>query len=140
MPFSETIKKEVRRRAAFHCCRCQKVGIEVHHIIPEEYEGSNDIGNAAPLCPNCHDDFGANPEKRKAIFEMRDWWYERVKEMYGPPMIVTETIEELNDNIIKWGKRTSDVNAEVIPLLKKATQKVIDTVTPSTATEALTGA
>jgi hypothetical protein len=139
MPFSEIIKKEVRQRAAFRCCRCQKIGIEVHHIIPEEHGGPDARDNAAPLCPNCHADFGANPEKRKAIFEMRDWWYGRVKEMYGSPVIPTETIEELNENIIKWGKGLSDFKAEIKPLLERVSQTMIEMVTPSTATEALSG-
>lgn len=139
MGFPESIKKEVRERAAFQCCRCHKVGIEVHHIIPEEYGGADDIGNAAPLCPNCHDDFRANPEKRKAIFEMREWWYNRVKVIYGPPVIPMKMLEKLNENLIKWGKGLSDFNNEIKPLLRKATETVIDTVTPSTESQAVTG-
>ncbi len=73
MDFTEQVKKEVKERAAFRCCRCQQIGIHVHHIIPQENGGSSDMDNAAPLCPNCHDYFGANPQKRKEITQMRDW-------------------------------------------------------------------
>ena len=139
MGFSEPTRKEVKEKAAFRCCRCQKIGVEVHHIIPEKYGGTDDIENAAPLCPNCHDDFGPNPEKRKAITEMTDWWYKRTKEMFGPPVIPEATIEELNENMIKWAKGLSDFDREIKPLLVKATQTVINTITPSTESEAVTG-
>jgi hypothetical protein len=138
MAFSETLKKEVKERAAFKCCRCQKVGIEVHHSIPQESGGLDDIGNAAPLCPNCHDDFGANPEKRKAIFQMRDWWYGQVKVIFGSPLLPPESLRELNENLVHWKKGLSDLN-EMKQLLKKMANTAIDTVTPSTATEAMTG-
>jgi 5-methylcytosine-specific restriction endonuclease McrA len=35
MAFPERIKLEVKRKAAFRCSRCQNIGVEVHHIIPE---------------------------------------------------------------------------------------------------------
>jgi HNH endonuclease len=73
--FPEPIRNEVRRRSAFRCCRCQKISVEVHHIIPSAEGGPDTLENAAPLCPSCHSDFGANPVKRKEIREMRDWWY-----------------------------------------------------------------
>ena len=139
MGFSESTKKEVREKAAFRCCRCQKIGVEVHHIIPQEHGGTDDIENAAPLCPNCHDDFGPNPEKRKVITHMRDWWYNKAKAMFGPPVIPEATIEELNDNLIKWAKGLSDFNTEIKPLLAKVSQTVINTATPSTASQAVTG-
>ena len=131
MGFSETIKKEVREKAAFRCCRCQTIGVEVHHIIPREYGGNDDIENAAPLCPNCHDNFGPNPEKRKAITEMRDWWYKKAKTMFAQPIIPQTMIEELNDNLIKSMKGLSDFNREIKPLLASANQTVISTVTPT---------
>jgi hypothetical protein len=139
MGFSESTKKEVREKAAFRCCRCQKIGVEVHHILPEEYGGTDDIENAAPLCPNCHNDFGPNPEKRKAITEMRDWWYKKAKEMFGPAIIPESTIQELNDNLLKWNKGLSDFNRDIKPLLAGANQTLINTVTPTTASEAITG-
>jgi 5-methylcytosine-specific restriction endonuclease McrA len=53
MAFPESIKKDVRERAAFQCCICQEIGPEVHHIVPLEEEGADDFNNAALLCPNC---------------------------------------------------------------------------------------
>ena len=77
MPFSEALKREVRERAFFHCCLCQKISLslEIHHIIPEAEKGPDTEDNAAPLCPNCHENFGDNPKKRSRIREMRDIWY-----------------------------------------------------------------
>ena len=78
MSFSESLKLDVKQRSAFRCCRCQSIGVEIHHIIPQADKGPDTIENAAPLCPSCHDYFGANPVKRKEIREMREWWFERV--------------------------------------------------------------
>jgi 5-methylcytosine-specific restriction endonuclease McrA len=84
MAFSETLKLAVKKRAAFRCCRCQHIGIEVHHIFPESAGGPDTDNNAAPLCPSCHAEFGDNPLKRKEIKQMRDHWYDRVSNTFSP--------------------------------------------------------
>ncbi len=76
MVFSDRLKLTVRRAAAFRCCMCEKVGVEVHHIIPQEEGGPDTFENAAPLCAGCHCDIGDNRRKRKQIKQMRDWWYD----------------------------------------------------------------
>lgn len=52
--FPEAVKKLVKEKAHFRCCRCQNIGVEVHHIIPEKDGGTDDVDNAAPLCQKCH--------------------------------------------------------------------------------------
>jgi len=74
--FSEATKVAVRRKAHLRCCVCHDIGVEVHHIVPQAEAGSDDAENAAPLCPSCHERYGANPVKRKFIREARDVWYE----------------------------------------------------------------
>ena len=76
MPFPESIKSIVRKKAHFRCCLCHELEVEVHHIIPQEENGTDTEENAAPLCPSCHETYGANPKKRKFIREARDLWYE----------------------------------------------------------------
>lgn len=76
MPFNEEIKASVKRKAHFHCCLCRNLYVEVHHIEPEAEGGANTDENAAPLCPSCHEAYGANAQKRKFIREARDLWYE----------------------------------------------------------------
>jgi hypothetical protein len=76
MAFPERVKLEAKRRANFSCVRCKEPFVDVHHIIPQSEGGSDTIENAAPLCASCHDLFGGNPDKRKQIREMRDWWWE----------------------------------------------------------------
>jgi hypothetical protein len=97
MPFPEKIRREVRERSAFRCCRCGEIGIEVHHIIPSTEGGPDNFDNAAPLCHNCHDRFGANPVKRKELTQMRDWWYEVVTEKWPTP---DKQDEELNEVVV----------------------------------------
>jgi HNH endonuclease len=114
MAFSEKTKTEVKRKAAFHCCRCREIGIDVHHIIPKAHGGPDKIDNAAPLCQNCHDRYGANPEKRKEIRQMRDWWYEVVKEKFFGKTAEVEKIDEILVEL----KETREDNREAINSLK----------------------
>ncbi len=76
MAFSEALRLSIRKRAHFRCCICRLVGVEIHHIIPQEEQGPDTEENAAPLCPSCHELYGANKTKRKFIREARDFWYE----------------------------------------------------------------
>src|SRR5207237_3514603 len=76
MAFTEALKLKVRKKAHLSCCLCKAIGVEVHHIIPQEEGGPDIEENAAPLCPSCHETYGANPQKRKFIREARDFWYE----------------------------------------------------------------
>ena len=85
MPFTDTLKDKVKRRAHFRCCICRNFFVEAHHIIPQADGGPDDIDNAAPLCPSCHDKFGNNPDKRKTIRQMRDQWYELCEKSESNP-------------------------------------------------------
>ena len=98
MPFSEELKLSVRKRAAFRCCVCQKIPVEVHHIIPQEYGGSDEDDNAAPLCPTCHTIHGGNPDWRKKITEMRDYWYLVASVLYPTPNSIISN--QLNQALI----------------------------------------
>lgn len=81
MAFSEKIKKQARKLSDGKCVMCKKeIALEIHHIIPKEENGEDTLDNAAPLCANCHEIYGGNPTKRKLIRDLRDNWYERVKE------------------------------------------------------------
>ena len=75
MAFSELLKKRIREYAHNQCCICERVGIEIHHIIPQREGGADTEENAAPLCPSCHETYEDNPRKRKLIRERRDVWY-----------------------------------------------------------------
>jgi hypothetical protein len=76
MAFPEKIKLEAKQRANFCCVICHQPFVDVHHIVPQSDGGPDTIENAAPLCGSCHDLFGGNPDKRKQIREMRDFWWE----------------------------------------------------------------
>jgi hypothetical protein len=76
MAFSESLKLKLKRRAHFRCCLCHELGIEIHHIIPQQDNGPDTEANAVPLCPTCHERYGANPTKRKFLREARDFWYQ----------------------------------------------------------------
>lgn len=94
MPFSEKIKFEVKRLSHQTCCVCKNIGIEIHHIIPQSENGPDDLDNAAPLCPSCHEIYGQNPTKRKFIRESRDIWYEICERRFQVP--ATELAEIRN--------------------------------------------
>ena len=76
MAFSEALKLNIKKKAHFACCMCKALGVEIHHIVPESENGPDTEDNAAPLCPSCHAAYGANPQRRRFIRELRDFWYE----------------------------------------------------------------
>ena len=64
--FQESVKSQARRLAAFRCCYCRELmGDHVHHIIPKEKGGTNDLDNTMLLCVQCHTNYGHRPDKRK---------------------------------------------------------------------------
>ena len=95
MPFSESLKAQVRKKAHLRCCLCKSLGVEVHHIIPESEDGPDRQENAVPLCPSCHETYGANPQKRKFIREARDLWYEICENRLAPGKEQLDEIKRL---------------------------------------------
>ena len=95
MAFTETTKLAVKRKAHFACCLCRSVGIELHHIIPQAEGGPDTEDNAAPLCPSCHETYGANTTKRKFIREARDFWYEICATRYAPDVSRIDALQQM---------------------------------------------
>lgn len=57
MAFKKKEVEELLAKTGRRCCICGLLHrIQVHHIIPMEEDGSDDIDNAITLCPNCHDE------------------------------------------------------------------------------------
>jgi hypothetical protein len=57
MPFDPKVRTKALLWADRHCCLCKKscgVKIEVHHLVPDSQDGSDDVENAIPLCFDCH--------------------------------------------------------------------------------------
>jgi hypothetical protein len=144
MDFSESVKKEVKEKAAFKCCRCQSIGVEIHHIVPQARGGSAEIDNAAPLCPNCHAWFGANPEKQKEIRQMRDWWYYTVSITY-PDNRQIQSLEAINfklDQLQRNQVSLDDFKAEMYRYnqeLYQQTNAMISGMTAGTAAASASG-
>ena len=96
MGFSDSIKQEVRRKACYRCCICEKPRfLHIHHIIPSEESGPDTLENATALCVKCHDTYGHDKSKRKWIRERRDWWYGQCKNKINKGINV-EILEQLN--------------------------------------------
>ncbi len=121
MGFPDDLKLEVKRRTHFQCCLCKALYVEVHHIIPEAEDGPNSIENAAPLCPSCHETYGANPTKRKFIREARDSWYEICVDRFKGD---NAYLEELHSSIESAATR-NDLN-EMAKKLEKAIQDTVN--------------
>jgi hypothetical protein len=102
MAFNEETKAKVRRRAHFMCCLCKAMGVEVHHIVPQAERGSDAADNAAPLCPSCHETYGANPAKRKFIREARDHWYEICQTRYASDPDRLDELKELMKRAVTY--------------------------------------
>lgn len=134
MPFTEEQKLNIKKRAMFKCCRCQAIGVEVHHITPQHEGGPDTLENAAPLCPNCHTWFGDNPLKKKEIKQMRDNWFEKVEGMYsGHASSLVPLVQKINVGLEELkNTQSSDIN-DIKLMLKEVSNKAIDSMTLGTA-------
>lgn len=102
MAFTEALKTKIRRKAHLSCCLCKSIGVEVHHIIPQEEKGLDTEENAAPLCPSCHEVYGQNSQKRKFIREARDLWYEICEKRYASEADRLDEIKRLLQNTVSY--------------------------------------
>jgi hypothetical protein len=97
------IKFEIKRKSYQTCCICRQIGIEIHHIIPQSEGGSDLEENAAPLCPSCHEIYGANPTKRKFIRESKKIWLEACDQKYPNDSFdlkaLAERIESIEEHL-----------------------------------------
>jgi len=75
------------------------IGVDIHHIVPESEGGPDVDDNAAPLCPSCHETYGANPQKRKFIREARDLWYEICATRFASDNEQLRAIVEMLQNV-----------------------------------------
>lgn len=145
MSFTEKTKNEVMQKAGYCCCVCHNpsVSLEIHHIIPEAQGGGDTIENAAPLCSECHSNYGANPEKRKRIKQMRDWWYKTVEKMYSRNITNPKQLNGIHrflqfmnakqDSILKkQDKHDSDLENLKVQL-RIISNNIIDNITPVTS-------
>lgn len=138
MPFSEKTKLEVKTKAHFRCCRCQNIGVQVHHILPEKDGGTDEIDNAAPLCPTCHGHFGDNPQKRKEIRQMRDWWCFFCEKKYSPGQPYDPDQAKKIDTLLELAQTDQkDMNA-LKTTLKEITSQFLDKMNPLNAASAAT--
>lgn len=118
MPFTEKIKFEIRKKAFQRCCICHEIGVEIHHIIPQWNNGTDEMDNGAPLCPRCHEIYGENPTKRKFIRECRDIWYQICEERYSISNKKFDEIEKelvnIKNLLINQTKYYSKYNGEAL--------------------------
>jgi hypothetical protein len=109
MPFSDTLKEKVKKRAHYKCClNPLHWATDVHHIKPEAEGGPNTEDNAAPLCGYCHKRYGGNPDLRKFIRQMRDHWYEQCE---TPSTMDPELIREMHERVTGQVATKDDVHA-----------------------------
>jgi len=139
MAFSQKLINEAKEKAAFKCCRCQSIGIEVHHIIPQEDKGPDIFNNAAPLCPNCHTWFGANRTKQKEITQMRDWWYKKVEQLYSPNIVNYELLSDINTKVEALASNQDKALVDLKETLLKVATETINQMTAGTASSTATG-
>jgi hypothetical protein len=61
MGFQQEEAEKLLSATGRRCCICGLLhNVQLHHIVPEKEEGRDDIDNAIPLCPNCHDNVHAS--------------------------------------------------------------------------------
>jgi CheY-like chemotaxis protein len=56
MPFKKKDVENLLAATGRRCCICKTLhNVQIHHIVPLENGGDDEIDNAIPLCPSCHD-------------------------------------------------------------------------------------
>ena len=136
MCFPEAIILKVKKRADFTCCWCQnrQHKVEAHHIIPRKDSGPDTEDNAAPLCSNCHTNYGNNPDFRKEIKARRDYWYEtclKRLEFSWSPSLHIPLLDRHEYLIPQTEKTTKGTNVrEGEPRLQLMSQKVDNGISP----------
>ena len=129
MDFSESTKLEALRLAGFKCCVCgdntSVISVEVHHIIPQKDSGPSDLDNAIALCPNHHEEFGANSGKRKRLKEIRKYWYGVIENKYSSSD--SRLLKEISNHFMDLNK--------ALPDLKKDLHKITDLLIQRTTAE-----
>lgn len=61
MAFKTSEVEDLLVQTGRHCCICQLLHlVQLHHIIPIGEGGTDEVDNAIPLCPLCHDQVHAN--------------------------------------------------------------------------------
>jgi hypothetical protein len=53
-PTPEPVKRELRQRAGYGCCRCGFPIYQYHHIVPYSEDQHFRVEDMMLLCPNCH--------------------------------------------------------------------------------------
>lgn len=62
MAFKQDEVEKLLADTGRRCCLCGTLHkVQVHHITPLNEGGTDDIDNAIPLCPNCHDEVHGGP-------------------------------------------------------------------------------
>ena len=138
MPFRESLKLKVKKKADFRCCMCQGLVNDVHHIIPEKDGDPNTIDNAAPLCAGDHRTYGNNPDFRKTIIQMRDYWYETCELKRNALQRYDETIFEKVDEIQREMKGGfAEVRYALANFYKGKLHEIESAATPDGLSEAI---
>ena len=65
-PVDPETRKEVFARDKNRCIRCNGKGeLELHHVIPRDWGGSDLPRNLVVMCRNCHDAAEAETERKQ---------------------------------------------------------------------------
>jgi hypothetical protein len=107
--FTEEVKQKCLLWSDRHCCLCDKAcgtDIEIAHIDPK---GENGIGNAIPLCYDCHAEIGrynkehprGNKYRPNELKTRREQIYERYTRHLVPPLLygITQAIRNNPKNL-----------------------------------------
>lgn len=131
LSWSETREKvfEIYGRKCFLCGSTEE--INVHHKIPRNQGGTNDITNLLPLCRNCHQDYHHFKFDDYKNYSFNDKYGVRVKKntrkLKG--YIILTAITKQKKLRIKYKKRVFASNAS------KTTERIIIPIALKTANE-----
>jgi hypothetical protein len=129
MPFSLKIKEEVKYKSRYMCVFCKQLGpLDVHHVISQCENGSDDIDNAVCLCPTHHRQYGDNPAFYEYLSNERDKWY-----VYCEKFL--HDADDIKNRFDSLEKRYSEIQGQIkkeeelkVDVLRKIMMKTYDTI------------
>lgn len=121
MPFKKKDIENLLAATGRKCCICGTLhNVQVHHIIEKKQGGSDEIENAIPLCPSCHDRVHVKPSTGRTTRdyspeELRLHRNRTIKEFRSERQEERSNIDEKLNMMQKIWEEPHDIEKVILP-------------------------
>jgi hypothetical protein len=130
----EGLKEKAKQRAHYRCCLCHINWVsDIYQLQPREDSSADDGDPGVPLCSDCYELFGEDPQKREFIRASREFWYdycekqsrsniELTREMYDKFGKCIATKEDVLNAIEHLDSRINDIISRPLSMSEQRQQ------------------